>query len=79
MRAGDRDATAHGHHAREHLGASQHGQAGGPGGAELGIALGDRRGDDDERRVAEVAGLVADGDGDAGLLEVPRVARRLEV
>ena len=67
------------HDAGEHLGAPQHGQSGGARGAQLGVARGDGRGDHDQGGVAEVGGVVADGDGDAGLVEVARVAGRLEV
>ena len=77
--AGHGDAAAQLHDAGEHLGAPQHRQAGGARRAQLRVALGDGRGRHDQGGVAEVGGVVADGDRDAGLDEVTRVARRLEV
>ncbi len=65
MGAGDGDRLLEPHQLGQHLRPPHHRQEPRARRLKLGIVALDRRGDDDHPRLAEVGGVVADGDGDA--------------
>ena len=71
--AGDRDRLLEPHQLGQHLGAAHHRQQALARRLELGIVALDRRGDDHHPRLAEIGGVVADGDGN------PQLAQALDV
>ncbi len=66
VRAGDGDADAEAHHFRQHFRAGDDRNATGAGGDDLRVVGSDRRRDDHDVRVADMAGGVAVKHGDAG-------------
>ena len=67
--AGDRDGLLEAHQLGQHLGAAHHRQQALARRLQLGIVALDRRGDDHHPRLAEIGGVMADGDGDALLAQ----------
>ena len=65
VRAGDRDARAQAHELGEHLGARNDRHVPRPRGHDFGVVRGDGRRDDDDVGVADVVGVVSDGDAHA--------------
>ena len=65
MRAADGDRIAEAHQLGQHLGAAHHRQMFFARGDKLGIGAFDRGGDDNHFGIAQIFGLVADGDGNA--------------
>ena len=69
VRSGDRDRLLHAHQLGEHFGALDDRQAPLDRRFDLGIAAADGGGDDDDGRVAEILGFLADHDRDAELAQ----------